>query len=68
MGGREVMVLEGEFDGWFTPPMSTNRTFTVKFPGPKPYTETYASVMEYVAEALEKIPLGKRVRITVEEL
>ena len=67
MGRREVMALEGQFTGWYNMP-GKDRTFTVKFSGPDPYTETHASVLAYVGRALESIELGKQVRITVEEL
>ena len=60
-----VLLLQGEFEGWYTLPTGV-RTYTVKFPGPDPFTETHVSVLPQVGEALETIPLGKQVRVIVE--
>lgn len=69
MGGGEMKenVLEGVFEGWHTV-LDSHRIFIVKFPGPKPYTETHTSVLGFVASVMDNIELGKRVRITVEEV
>ena len=62
-----MKVLEGIFQGWYTDtyPCYT-RTFTVRNPGPGPHTETITSVMSHVAQQLEQIDPGTRIRVTVE--
>jgi len=45
-----VLLLQGEFESWYTLPTGV-RTYTVKFPGPDPFTETHVSVLPQVGEA-----------------
>jgi hypothetical protein len=58
--------LEGEFEGWHATALANTRTYILKYPGPHPYMETHASVTTFVASVMDKIDLGKRVRVTVE--
>jgi hypothetical protein len=67
MGGREVGALEGEYEGFYYSTLVTHdRTDTVGSPGPPPYTRTVTSIQTWLEQSLEKVELGKKVRITVE--
>ena len=69
MGRREVVALEGEYEGfYYSTSVTHSRTDTVGSPGPPPYTRTVTSVQTWVEQSLEEIGLGKKVRITVEEV
>ena len=63
------MILEGRYTGFFHDINHARRSDTIVFTPPdEPHTEIHANALAYVSQALEEIGLGKRVRITVEEV